>query len=86
MSHIPPFGNDSADAWNCGDQLRLPRQTLVRKEADAFLEWLFSAVARRPERLDLREGAGVARYLRGLAWETPPGLLRRETERMAEVV
>ena len=86
MSHIPPFGNDSADAWICGDQLRLPRQTLVREEADAFLEWLFSAVARRPESLDLREGAGVARYLRGLAWEMPPGLLRRETERMAEVI
>lgn len=86
MSHIPPFEDDSADAWIRGDQLRLPRRTLGWKEADAFLEWLFSAVARRPERLDLREGAGVARYLRGLAWETPPGPLRRQMERMAEVI
>ena len=86
MSQVPPFEDDSADVWICGDQLRLPRQTLLREEADAFLEWLFSPVARRPERLELREGAAVARYLRGLAWETPPGLLRREMERMAEVI
>ena len=39
MSQVPPSKDDSADAWIRGDQLRLPRQTLVREEADAFLEW-----------------------------------------------
>lgn len=67
MSQIPPFEKDSPGGWIPGDHLKLSPQMLAREEAEAFLEWLFSAVARRPERLDLREGAGVARYLRGLA-------------------
>lgn len=86
MSPIPPFEKDAPSAWITGDLLKLQPQTLAREEAEAFLQWLFSAVARRPKRLDLREGAGVARYLWGLAWETPPGPLRQQLLRMAEVI
>jgi hypothetical protein len=86
VSQTPPFEPGSPGDWILGEQLALPRQAPAPEEAEAFLQWLFSAVARRPKRLELRKGAGVARYLRGLAWETPPGPLRRQVERMAEVI
>jgi hypothetical protein len=69
------------------DQLpRIPPQELKPAEVDAFLDYLFSAVARRPAPLSLREGAAVARYLTALAWETEPGYTRQLLERLGHLV
>ena len=54
-----------------GDELKLPRQTLAVNEADAFLEFMFSDIARKPEPLLLQEGAAVAHYLLALSREIP---------------
>jgi hypothetical protein len=68
------------------DQLKLPPQHLAVADVDRFLEYLFSAIARRPARLNVREGIRVARYLRGLAWEAKPGPRRVLLERLASMI
>lgn len=55
-------------------------------EAEAFLEHVFSAVARRPKPLTLRGGAGVAKYLKALAWEAPPGPVHELLERVSDII
>jgi hypothetical protein len=66
--------------------LKLPRQHLEVAEADCFLDYLFSAIARRPARLNVREGIRVARYLRGLAGEASPGPRRALLEWLGSVI
>src|SRR5216684_8602688 len=60
------------DGWIDARMLALPPQTLERSEVDAFLQWLFACIAKRPEPLLLRECAAVARYLRWLSWNGVP--------------
>jgi hypothetical protein len=68
----------SSEGWIHSDQLsKLPPQRLEAGEADAFLEYLFSALARRPARLSVREGIRVARYLRALDGEMDAGPRRQ---------
>lgn len=87
MTDIPPPVDDSSEGWISSDRIpRIPRQDLARAEAGAFLEYLFSAIARRPRPLSLREGAGVARYLKALAAETQPGPIRALLGRLADVI
>ena len=62
------------------------RADLAADQADAFLNYLFSTVARRPKPLRLREGAGVARYLKTLALEMEGGEVRKQLERLAEAI
>ena len=84
---MPPSEFDASQGWISSEQLpKTPHEELARSEAEAFLEYLFSAVAQRPRPLSLREGAGVARYLKALAWETPPGAARALLERLGEVL
>jgi hypothetical protein len=52
--------------------LALPPQTLERSEVDAFLQWLFACIAKRPESLLLKECAAVARYLQWLLSDGVP--------------
>jgi hypothetical protein len=61
-----------SDGWIDARMLALPPQTLERSEVDAFLQWLFACIAKRPEPLLLRECAAVARYLRWLSWNGVP--------------
>jgi hypothetical protein len=71
----------ASDGWIHSSQLALPPQALDQSEVDAFLEWLFSCIAKRPERLLLKECAAVARYLRWLSWSgVPSSVLRRGKE------
>ncbi len=85
MAPIPPSEAPAhPPGWVSTVQLELPDPRLVSSEADGFLEYLFSALARRPRPLALREGARVARYLKALAWETGPR--RRLLERLAELI
>jgi hypothetical protein len=59
MADIPPSDDDSSEGWISSDRIpRIPRQDLARAEAGAFLEYLFSAIARPPRPLSLRKGAG----------------------------
>ena len=84
---IPPSEGGAKDEWFLSDKLpRIPRQDLLREEAEAFLEYVFGAVARRPRRLSLREGARVVRYLHALAWEMKPGPIRELLDRFRDVV
>ena len=84
---IPPSKPEPTEGWILSDQLpRVPRQDLLPEEAEAFLEYLFSAVARRPRSLRLEDGARVARYLDALAWETEPGAIRQCLERLRDVI
>jgi len=87
---MPPSDTPSAppasEGWIRSDQLKLPRQHLAVAEADRFLQYLFSAIARRPARLNVREAVRVARYLRGLAWEAKPGPRRALLERLGSAI
>jgi len=84
---MPPFKQKPFEGWIHSDRLqRIPPQKLMTEQADAFLEWLFSAIARRPRPLSLREGAEVARYLKGLAWEAKEGPLRQHLDWLAEII
>jgi FkbM family methyltransferase len=86
MPDTPLAPGSSSKGRISSDQLpQTPRQELVPAEADAFLEYLFSNIARRPRSLNLREGAGVARYLKALAAETAPGPIRSLLDRLAEM-
>ena len=68
----------------------MPQGSLEAKlspaDVDAFLEYLFRNVARKPKPITLREAAGVARYLRALARETEPGPVRHGLEHLASTV
>jgi hypothetical protein len=86
VSQIPPFSLDPADGWISSEVLKLPGQRLDPSEADAFLEYVFSLIARRPRALRLREGAGVARYLKTMAWKLEPGPRRHLLDRLADVI
>lgn len=67
---MSPFVKANKPMWMSADQLPKPRQRKLKPEhVDAFLTFLFSDVARKPEELRLLEGARVARYLRALALE-----------------
>jgi hypothetical protein len=66
--------------------LKLPAQELEPSEADAFLEYVFSMIATRPKALSLRQGAGVASYLKTLAWKVEPGPRRYLLDRLADVI
>lgn len=83
---MPPDPEDTESYIASSDLPEIPVQVLTREEAPAFLAFLFGDLARRPERISLRESAAVARYLRALARETSPGTLRAELERMARQV
>ena len=88
---MPPSERESnppcSEGWIHGDQLsKLPPQRLKAREADAFLEYLFSAPARRPARLSVREGIRVARYLRALAEEADAGPARRVLQRLESAI
>jgi hypothetical protein len=76
---MPLSDEEAQQGWIHSDQLpRIPPQELEGAEADVFLEWLFSGLARRPRPLSLRKGIAVARYVKLLAWEAPAGEMRRE--------
>jgi len=76
---MPLSDEEAQQGWIHSDQLpRIPPQELEGAEADAFLEWLFSGLARRPRPLSLWKGIAVARYLKLLAWEAPVGKMRGE--------
>jgi len=67
---MPLSDGRAQQGWIHSDQVpRIPPQELEGAEADAFLEWLFSGLARRPRPLSLWKGIAVARYLKLLAWE-----------------
>ena len=84
---IPPSKPKPTEGWILSDQFpRVPRQDLLPEEAEAFLEYLFSDVARRPRLLRLKEGARVARYLDALAWETEPGETQELLKRLRDVI
>jgi len=84
---MPPSEDESLQHWISSEQLpSIPRQELKPSEADAFLEYLFSTIARRPERLTQRSGCGVARYLKALAWQAKPGKMQRFLDYLAKVV
>jgi hypothetical protein len=75
---MPLSDEEAQQGWIHGDQVpRIPAQELEGAESDAFLQWLFSGLARRPRPLSLRKGA-VACYLMLLAWEVPAGEMRGE--------
>ncbi len=86
MSQMPPFSPDPAEGWISSEVLKLPAQKLNPSERDAFLEYVFSLIAKRPRALRLRDGAGVARYLKTLAWEMEPGPRRYLLDRLADVI
>ena len=65
---------------------RIPAQELEGAESDAFLQWLFSGLARRPRPLSLRKGVAVGRYLKLLAWEAPAGKMRGELAWLSDQV
>jgi len=83
---MPPDQEETEGYIESSDLPEIPVQVLTREEAPAFLAFLFGDLARRPERVSLRESAAVARYLRALARETSPGTLRAELGRMARQV
>ena len=84
---IPPYAGEPENSWIRSDQLaKIPGQKLQPAEAEPFLNYLLSAIRRRPRPVSLREGAAVARYLKGLATETEPGDVQRLLERLAEVI
>ena len=84
---MPPSKDESLQHWITSDQLpRIPRQALEPSEADAFLEYLFSEIARRPQRLSVREAYTAARHLQALAWEAKPGKMRDFLGYLAKVV
>lgn len=84
---IPPSMHESTEGLIFSDQLpRVPRQDLLPGETDAFLEFLYSSVARRPRPLSLEQGAAVVRYLDALAWETEPGPVRQLLESLRDVI
>ena len=81
---MPP---SSEEAWIDSSELpRIPRQTLRKDEVNAFLDFLFSDVARKPAEIRLLEGAAVARYLVALAWRLEPGEDRHLLERLGDVI
>src|ERR1700739_4422552 len=83
---MPPSKDAGEDGWIRGDQLILPPQSLSPEEIGAFLKFLFTEIARKPKRLKLRETAGVARYLKAIAFETPASAERDTAERLAEMI
>ena len=77
----------SEAAWIESSELpRIPPQTLRKDEVNAFLDFLFSDVARKPAEIRLLEGAAVARYLVALAWRLEPGEDRHLLERLGDVI
>ncbi len=81
---MPP---SSEEAWIDSSELpRIPRQTLRKDEVNAFLDFLFSDVARKPAEIRLLEGAAVARYLVTLAWRLPPGDDRHLLDRLGNMI
>src|ERR1017187_1105668 len=75
-----------SDGWIRSDQLtEVPHGRLKAPEVDAFLDFLFGDVARRPIPLHLRETAGVVRYLRLLACKgVPRGVANRGANALRE--
>jgi len=86
VSQMPPFSPDPAKGWISSEALKLPAQVLNPSEWNAFLEYVFSMIAMRPKALSLREGAGVARYLKTLAWTLGPGSRRHLLDRLADTI
>ncbi len=86
MSQMPPLSPDPAEGWISSEVFKLPGQVLNPSEGDAFLEFVFSMIAMRPKALGLREGAGVARYLKTLAWTLGPGSGRHLLNRLADTI
>jgi hypothetical protein len=86
MAQIPPSRISRRQAEISSEVLKPGPQRLSPTQADGFLQYLFSGVARRTRPLRLREGAGVARYLKALAWKTPPGPVRHQLEWLADVI
>ena len=81
---MPP---SSEEAWIDSSELpRIPRQTLRKDEVNAFLDFLFSDVARKPAEIRLLKGAAVARYLVALAWRLPPGDDRHLLDRLGNMI
>ncbi len=61
------------------EELKIPAQSLAGDETDAFLDFMFSNLARRHTPLSLQEGAALAHYLLALSRELPD---RRDRGRM----
>jgi hypothetical protein len=62
---------------------KLKERTLDPSQADEFLKFLFSTVARRAGMIRLHEGAAVAQCLKELAWRLPAGAGRTHLDRLA---
>ena len=73
--------------WISSEQLpKLKERKLDPSQADEFLRFLFSTVARRTGEIRLRDGAAVTQYLRELAWKLDPGPDREHFDRLARQV
>jgi hypothetical protein len=69
------------------EQLPKPKERkLDPSQADEFLKFLFSTVARRAQEIRLHEGAAVAQYFRELAWRLGPGPDREHFDRLGRLV
>lgn len=69
------------------EHLPKPKErTLDPSQADEFLRFLFSTVARRAGVIRLHEGAAVAQYLKELAWRLPAGAGRTHFDRLSRQV
>jgi hypothetical protein len=80
---IPPSKLSKEESKQPG--LQAP-QILRPDEIEAFLNYIFSDISRRPKRLKLKETAAVARYLKAVAVETSFSPERELVERVAEVI
>lgn len=84
---MPPFVRSNSPKWTSSNELeRFPHRSLKPNEVDQFLQFLFSDVARRPGEMRLREAVQVAKYLRSLAWELPPGPGRALLDDLSKVI
>jgi hypothetical protein len=80
-----PHAPSNQEGWTHSDQLILPRQSLSKEEAEPFLSYVFSQMARKPKRLRLRETARVARYIKAIAAEMPGSWERATLDNLAKV-
>jgi hypothetical protein len=84
---MPPFQGKHDEGWISSDRLqRIPPQPLQPTEVEPYLNYLFGDIARRPRPIHLREGAAVARLLKEFARGAPPGKMRQQLDRLAEVI
>lgn len=84
---MSPLVRSPVSDWISSEKLpKLKERKLDPSQADEFLRFLFSTVARRAGEIRLHEGAAVAQYLRELAWQLDPGADREHLDRLGRQV